>query len=89
MEEFVRIGFWLVHPYGACRIQAAPWLGEYFIVRTWVEEILKDGGRVQFEILKKKTGKLSADGHFHYTMVNLKQAGRKQFRIGSWESTWI
>jgi len=28
--------------------------------------------KVQFEILKKETGKLVCDGHFHYTMVSLK-----------------
>ena len=72
MEEFVQLGFgWYIRT-AHVEYKRPLGLGEYFIVRTWVEEILRDGVRVQFEILKKKTGKLAADGHFHYTMVNLK-----------------
>lgn len=52
-------------------------LGESLIVRTWVEEMLKTGVLVRFEILKKQNRKTACDGHFHYTMVNL-QTGRAE-----------
>lgn len=72
MEEFIRLGFgWFVRA-AHIEYKRPLGLGEYFIVRTWVEEMLKDGVKVQFEIRKKKTNKLACDGYFHYTMVNLK-----------------
>ena len=52
-------------------------LGEHFVVRTWVEEFLKDGVRVNFEIDRKKNGKRCCDGYFLYTMVKL-QTGRAE-----------
>ena len=47
-------------------------LGERFVVRTWIQEFAKDGVRVEFEILKRDTGKLAADGWGHFTLVNVK-----------------
>ena len=41
------------------------------IVRTWIDAIAKDGVTVQFQILRRKTGKLCADGWFDYTMIAL------------------
>ena len=46
-------------------------LGEQFIVKTWVQEILPTGVRVDFEILKKPTRKISCCGHFIYTLIDL------------------
>ncbi|HUS35496.1 MAG TPA: acyl-CoA thioesterase [Verrucomicrobiae bacterium] len=46
-------------------------IGEQFIVKTWVQEILPTGVRVDFEILKKPTRKLSCHGHFTYTLIDL------------------
>jgi acyl-CoA thioester hydrolase/thioesterase-3 len=72
MEEFVQHGFgWFVRA-AHLDYKRPLGLGEHFIVRTWVEEMFKDGVRVQFEIIKTKTGKVACDGYFHYTMVNLK-----------------
>jgi acyl-CoA thioester hydrolase/thioesterase-3 len=72
MEEFIQLGFgWYIRT-AHIEYKRPLGLGEYFIVRTWIEEMLKDGVKVQFEILKKETGKLVCDGHFHYTMVSLK-----------------
>jgi YbgC/YbaW family acyl-CoA thioester hydrolase len=74
MEEFLQHGFgWFVRT-GHLEYKRPLGLGERFIVRTWVAEILKDGVKVNFEILKQKTAKLSCDGWFQYTMVNLKTA---------------
>ena len=72
MEEFIRAGFgWFVRT-AHLDYKRPLGLGDDFIVRTWVEEILRDGVKVNFEILKKANGKMSCDGYFYYTMVNLK-----------------
>jgi acyl-CoA thioester hydrolase/thioesterase-3 len=74
MEEFIRLGYgWFVRT-AHLDYKRPLGLGERFVVRTWVAEVFKDGVKVQFEILKQKTGKLACDGHFDYTMVNLKTA---------------
>jgi acyl-CoA thioester hydrolase/thioesterase-3 len=46
-------------------------MAEWFVVRTWVEEMVKDGVRVDFQIFKKSNNKLCCDGYFVYTMVKL------------------
>ena len=72
MEEFIKLGFgWYIRT-AHIEYKRSLGLGEYFIVRTWIEEMLKDGVKVKFEIVNKKTCKLVCDGHFHYTMVSLK-----------------
>ena len=57
-------------------------IAERFIVRTWVDEMFKDGVRVNFEILRKDTGKLCSDGYFDFTMISLK-TGRAEI-IPDW-----
>ena len=46
-------------------------LGQAFTVRTWVDDIARDTVRVHFEIVRRPTRKLCADGYCAYTMVNL------------------
>ena len=71
MEEFIQLGFgWFVRT-AHIEFKRPLGLGEYFIVRTWVEEMLKDGVKVQFEIRKKKNNKPACDGYFNYTMVTV------------------
>jgi acyl-CoA thioester hydrolase/thioesterase-3 len=71
MEEFMQHGFgWYVRT-AHIEYKRPLRLGERFTVRTWIEELLKYGVKVQFEIVRK-TGKLVCDGYFNYTMVNLK-----------------
>jgi acyl-CoA thioester hydrolase/thioesterase-3 len=82
MEEFLKLGFgWFVRT-AHVEYKRPLGLGEYFIVRTWVAEMLKHSVKVQFEILKQKTNKLACDGYFDYTMVNLK-TGRAEI-IPDW-----
>lgn len=50
-------------------------MGEWFIVRTWIQEIYEDSVRVDFEILKRERRKRSCEGWFHYTLVSA-QTGR-------------
>ena len=76
MEEFIQHGFgWYVRT-AHIEYKRPLRLGERFIVRTWIEGLVKDGVQVQFEIVRK-TGKLVCDGHFNYTMINLK-TGRSE-----------
>ena len=77
MEEFMSAGLgWYVRT-AHMEFKRPLGLGEHFIVRTWVEEFLKDGVRVNFEIDRKKNGKRCCDGYFLYTMVKL-QTGRAE-----------
>ncbi len=77
MDEFIRAGFgWFVKT-AHLDYKRPLAIGERFIVRTWVEDILRDGVKVQFEILRKSNGKLCCDGWFEYTMVSL-QTGRAE-----------
>ena len=76
MEEFTQAGLgWFVKS-AHLDYKRQLGLGDSFIVRTWVDAIETSEVRVRFEILRK-TGdrlKLSCDGWFDYTMVNLKTA---------------
>src|SRR6185436_6108814 len=82
MEEFLKLGFgWYIRK-AQLEYKRPLALGEHFIVRTWVAEIFKNDVRVEFEIIKQKTGKLACDGHFDYTMINL-STGRPE-KIPDW-----
>lgn len=70
-EEFTKLGLGWVVRTAHVEYKRPLGLGDWFIVRTWVQEILKDSVRVDFEILKKANRKTSCDGHFIYTLVNL------------------
>ncbi len=71
MDEFIQRGLgWVV---SACFIQfKRPLvLGDVAIVKTGIEEYGTTSAKVGFEIIRKETNKLSADGYFEYTLVNL------------------
>jgi acyl-CoA thioester hydrolase/thioesterase-3 len=71
LEEFTAAGLgWFVRT-AHLEYKRPLGLGDNFIVRTWVEDMRKDGVRVQFDILKKTNGKLVCDGYFDYTLVRL------------------
>lgn len=71
MEEFHSLGLgWFVRV-AHMEYKRALGLGEFFIVRTWIDEMEKDSVKVQFQILKKQNNKLACDGYFTYTLVNL------------------
>ena len=77
MEEFMSAGLgWYVRT-AQMEFKRPLGLGEHFVVRTWVEEFLKDGVRVNFEIDRKKNGQRCCDGYFLYTIVKL-QTGRAE-----------
>jgi YbgC/YbaW family acyl-CoA thioester hydrolase len=77
MEEFLRMGLgWFVRSFHI-DYKRPLLLGEWMVVTTWVEEMKTENVRVNFEISKKANGKLAAEGHGVYTLVNL-ETGRAQ-----------
>ncbi|MCK9410336.1 MAG: acyl-CoA thioesterase [Bacteroidetes bacterium] len=75
MEEFVQRGLgWVV---SACSVhfKRSLAIGDTAIVKTHIVEIGTTSAKVGFEIIRKSTNKLSADGYFEYTLVNL-ETGR-------------
>jgi acyl-CoA thioester hydrolase/thioesterase-3 len=82
MEEFTRAGYSWFARTAHVEYKRPLGLGEWFVVRTWVDDMHKDGVRVKFEIVKKANGKMACDGYFDYTMVNI-QTGRAE-AIPSW-----
>lgn len=77
MELFIERGLgWVVN---TCFIEFKRplFLGETIRVRTHIEDVGTTHAKVAFEILKKSTGKLSADGYFDYTLINL-STGRSE-----------
>ena len=72
MQQFIEAGFgWFIKT-AHVQYHRPLVLGDSFTVRTWVEEMFRTGVKVHFEIHKKASGKLSCDGYFDYTMINLK-----------------
>jgi acyl-CoA thioester hydrolase/thioesterase-3 len=75
MDEFIAQGLgWFVRT-GHIEYKRALKMGDAFVVTTWIDEMLEDSVRVQFEITKKANNKLAADGYCVYTLVSL-QSGR-------------
>ncbi len=77
MEEFLENGFGWVVRTAHLEYRRPLVLGDRFLVRTWVEAILRNGVEVEFQILKKSNGKECCGGVFAYTMINL-QTGRAE-----------
>jgi YbgC/YbaW family acyl-CoA thioester hydrolase len=72
MEEFIEAGYGWFTKAAFLEYKRPLRLGDDFIVRTWIEEVFKNGVRVKFEIVKKGNGKLSCDGYFDYSLINIK-----------------
>lgn len=77
LEEFTRAGYaWFVRT-AHLDYKRPLGLGDRFLVRTWVEAMLAESVRVQFEIIKLSRGKLACDGYFDYTLVRI-ETGRAE-----------
>ena len=77
MREFIERGLaWVVHK---CLIEYKRplLLGDVAIVKTGILEVGTTTAKVGFEIIRKETNKLSADGYFEYTLISLK-TGRSE-----------
>jgi YbgC/YbaW family acyl-CoA thioester hydrolase len=71
MEEFLARGLgWFVQT-AHIEYKRQLGLGERFVVKTWVQEILPTGVRVDFEILKLPARKISCEGHFNYALIDM------------------
>ncbi len=72
IEVFVKRGYSWATKSTYIEFQNPLFLNEAAIVRTWVEEIKKKSIRICFQILKKKTEILSAEGYAVYVLINAK-----------------
>src|SRR5690242_13032329 len=71
LEQFTEAGYaWFVRT-AHLDYKRPLGLGEWFTVRTWIEQMLRETVQVQFQILKKTSGKLACDGYFDYTLVTI------------------
>ncbi len=71
MEDFTKLGLsWVV---SSCTVQfKRPLvLGDVAIVKTGIVGLGTSSGKVGFEIIRKATGKIAADGVFEYTLVDI------------------
>ncbi len=75
MSEFIKLGFGWVVRVAHIEYKRPLGLGDWFVVRTWIHKINKDGVEVHFQIVRRDNGKLSCSGYFDYAMVSL-QSGR-------------
>ncbi|MFM6975513.1 MAG: acyl-CoA thioesterase [Sphingobacteriaceae bacterium] len=72
MEEFMKQGYGWVVRTAYVDYKRPLGLGDEFMVKTGIETINTKGCRVKFEIISKKTNKLSCDGWFDYVMIDMK-----------------
>src|SRR3989304_2180016 len=72
MDEFIALGFGWVVKMCFIEFKRPLMLGDTIIVRTGIESVVPVSVKVHFEIRKKESGKLSANGYFDYTMVSLR-----------------
>jgi len=70
MEEFFKRGYSWATKSTYLEFNQPLYLGETIIVRTWVEEIRKKSVKVCFQILKKKSQEIAAQGEAVYVLVN-------------------
>ncbi len=77
MAAFIEAGFGWVVRTAHLEFKRPVGIGEKVRVVTWVDQLLRKGVEVRFEILREANGKLCCDGFFEYTMINL-QSGRAE-----------
>ena len=75
MERFLEQGFSWVNSKTMIQYKRELVMGDVAVVRTRIGEMLSKGVRVDFEILRKATGKVVADGWQEYMMVSV-EGGR-------------
>jgi len=72
IEEFFKMGYSWATKSMHLEFNKPVYLGEIIIVRTWVEEIKQKGVKVRFQILKKETKEIVAEGYMLYVLINIK-----------------
>lgn len=82
MEKFLSMGFgWVVNT-AFVQYKRALCLGDWFVVRTTILEIGGTDVKVGFEIISQKTKKITCDGWFNYSMINLES--KRSEKIPEW-----
>src|SRR3954463_14997515 len=71
MEEFLQKGYGWVVKTAYIDYKRPLTLGDLFLVTTGIVTLQKTGCRVAFDIINKKTSKLSCDGWFDYVMIDI------------------
>jgi len=71
MEEFIKNGWNWFQKAFCIEYKRALNIAETVIVRTWLESFEKVDVKVGFQILKKESMKVSAEGYFISTMINV------------------
>ena len=72
MEEFFKRSYSWATKSTHFEFNKLLYLRDTIIVRTWVEEIRQKSVKVCFQILKKGTEKIAAEGYFVYVLINAK-----------------
>jgi acyl-CoA thioester hydrolase/thioesterase-3 len=75
MEDFLKLGYSWVNTSTFIEYKRELRMGDIAVVRTRIEEMRVKGVRVAFEILRKATGKVVADGWQDYVMIST-ESGR-------------
>ncbi|MBW4891526.1 acyl-CoA thioesterase [Mucilaginibacter sp. HMF5004] len=71
MERFMENGYGWVVKAVHINFKRALMLGDYFTVKTGINEIDDRGCRVKFIITNKSNNKVSADGWFDFVMIDI------------------
>ena len=77
MEEFIKLGYGWVVRAAFIEYKRPLGLGDRFTVRAWIEETMRSGVKVRFEIIRASDGKIAALGYFDYAMIGL-QSGKAE-----------
>jgi len=72
MEEFFKMGYSWATKTNYIEFNKPLFLGDTIIVRTWVDELKEKSIKVCFQILKKETLEIAAQGYGFYVMINIK-----------------
>ncbi|MEP7218218.1 MAG: acyl-CoA thioesterase [Bacteroidota bacterium] len=69
MEEFIALGHSWVTRTAHVEYRRPLRLGDRFTVITWIDEIVRYGVKVRFEIVRAADGQVACHGWFDYIMV--------------------
>jgi YbgC/YbaW family acyl-CoA thioester hydrolase len=75
MEEFIKSGWNWYQKSFHIEFKRAITLADRIVVRTWLDSFNKADVKVGFQIYKKETMKLAAEGYFVSTLIDV-QSGR-------------
>ncbi len=71
MEEFIRLGYGWVVRTAHLEYKRPLGLGDRFGVTTWIDELMRSGVKVRFEITRRSDGRIACLGYFDYAMISL------------------